>query len=625
MATTTTTTTTTSGVKYAVTTNTLLGAVTSWNVTITDPDGSTAYSGTLLPGALGILQTGYVASATDSAISIANLLVGATYIVPAGVTGSVDILANLITVFPTTIYVGGTATISTLLSALSGLVVDVDGGTATLSNGLVANALSGTTVNITNGGTFSGGTTLITALSGTTIHFGTGGGTFILNAGASLLNLSSTTITGYDPSKATIELENTVATVSYYTITGSSTVKTITLYGSSGTEIASYSATLASGVTLTNNTYYVNGSTSNPLKITYSSNNTYVGACFLPGSMIRTPSGDVPVEDVRIGDIVTTFDWRSGLERTSGVTWVGSKSVSVNGTLRKDEAGYPVRVLKDAISQGVPYKDMLVTAEHCLFFEGKFVPVRMLVNGKSVFYDTSIENYTYYHIETEPHAVIWSDGMLTETYLDTDNRHLFRQHGNVSTIAGCTRSWELDAAAPLSVERSVVEPIYRALDARASVVAENLIESEASLESDPDVRLMTDRGRVMRPLRRVGDHYSFMIPPGVSAVRIMSRTSRPSDAIGPFVDDRRELGVLVGNIMKSHADKVEVIDQHLETLSLDGWHGLEGGRGRWTAGAGNVSVASQPSISPFILSVEVMAAGPYLASTDAVSLERRSA
>ncbi|WP_264802001.1 Hint domain-containing protein, partial [Acetobacter nitrogenifigens] len=44
-----------------------------------------------------------------------------------------------------------------------------------------------------------------------------------------------------------------------------------------------------------------------------------MGACFLPGSMIRTPSGDVPVEDVRIGDIVTTFDWRSGLERTSGV------------------------------------------------------------------------------------------------------------------------------------------------------------------------------------------------------------------------------------------------------------------------------------------------------------------
>ncbi|WP_174766910.1 Hint domain-containing protein, partial [Acetobacter nitrogenifigens] len=255
----------------------------------------------------------------------------------------------------------------------------------------------------------------------------------------------------------------------------------------------------------------------------------------------------------------------------------------------------------------------------------KFVPVRMLVNGKSIFYDTSIENYTYYHIETEPHAVIWSDGMLTETYLDTDNRHLFRQHGKVSTMAGRTRSWELDAAAPLGVERAVVEPIYRALDARAPVVAENPIENEVFLESDPDVRLMTDRGRILRPLRRVGEHYSFMIPSGVNAVRIMSRTSRPSDAIGPFVDDRRELGVLVGNIMKSYADKVEVIDQHLETPLLDGWHGLEGGRGRWTAGAGNVSVASHLSSAPFILSVEVMAAGPYLAFTDVVSLERRSA
>ncbi|MBO1359527.1 Hint domain-containing protein [Acetobacter sacchari] len=625
MATTTTTTTTSSGVKYTVTTNTLLGAITSWNVTITDPDGTTAYNGTLLPGALGILQTGYVASSTDSAISIANLLVGATYIVPAGVTGSVDILANLITIFPTTIYVGGTATISTLLSALSGLVVDVDGGTATLNNGLVANALSGTTVNITNGGTFSGGTSLITALSGTTIHFGTGGGTFILNAGASLLNLSSTSITGYDPSKDTIELENTVTTVSYYTITGSSTVKTITLYGVSGTEIASYSATLASGVTLTNNTYYINGSTTNPLKITYSDNNTYIGACFLPGSMIRTPSGDVPVEDVRIGDVVTTFDWRSNTEKTQNVRWVGCKSVTVSKDLRDDEAGYPVRVLKDAVSQGVPCKDMLVTAEHCLFFEGKFIPVRMLVNGKSIFYDMSITTYTYYHIETEPHAVIWSDGMLTETYLDTENRYLFRQHGEVSTIAGRARSWESDAAAPLTVERSAVEPIYRAIDARAAVVAENSPENEVSFESDPDVHLMTDRGQILRPLRRNGDHYSFMIPPGVSNVRIMSRKSRPSDSIGSFVDDRRELGVLVGNIMKSSADKVEIIDQHLTALSLDGWHGLEEGRGRWTTGAGSVSVASDSSCSPFFLAVEVMGAGPYRAPTSAVSIERRRA
>ncbi|MBO1359957.1 Hint domain-containing protein [Acetobacter sacchari] len=625
MATTTTTTTTSSGVKYNVISNYTLGTLTSWNVTITDPDGTIAYTGTLYPGVLGVLKTGYVASSSDSAISIANLLVGATYIVPAGVTSDVDILVSVGTLYPTTIYVGGTATITTTLSALSGLVVNVDGGTATLNHGLVAKALSGTTVNITNGGTFSGGTSLVTALSGTTIHFGTGGGTFILNAEASLLNLSSTNITGYDPSKDTIELENTVETVAYYTITGSSTVKTVTLYGVSGTEIASYSATLASGVTLTNNTYYIDGSTNNPLKITYDSDNTYIGACFLSGSMIRTSAGDVPVEDVRIGDIVATFDWRNNSEELRDVTWVGSANISVNKDLRDDEAGYPVCVLKDAVSHGVPYKDMRVTAEHCLFFEGKFIPARMLVNGKNIFYDKNITSYTYYHIETEPHAVIWSDGMLTETYLDTGNRHLFRQHGEVSILTGRARSWERDAAAPLMVERSIVEAIHREVDARAALVAENVIGNRISLETDPDIHLITDRGRSLKRLRLEGNNYSFLIPAGVQSVRIMSRCSRPSDTIGPFVDDRRELGVLIGNITKTSGRRVEIIDQHLTALSLDGWHGLEGGRGRWTTGAGTLSVASQPSAQPFSLTVEVMAAGPYLASNDTVCFARKEA
>ncbi|OAZ70812.1 hypothetical protein SRCM100623_02163 [Acetobacter pasteurianus] len=71
-------------------------------------------------------------------------------------------------------------------------------------------------------------------------------------------------------------------------------------------------------------------------------------------------------------------------------------------------------MLKDAIADGVPYKDMLITAEHCLFFEGKFVPVRMLVNGVSIFYDKSITSYDYYHVETDQHSVITADGMLTE-------------------------------------------------------------------------------------------------------------------------------------------------------------------------------------------------------------------
>ncbi|PHY94849.1 hypothetical protein CSR02_04105, partial [Acetobacter pomorum] len=101
------------------------------------------------------------------------------------------------------------------------------------------------------------------------------------------------------------------------------------------------------------------------------------------------------------------------------VIWVGKAHATVRPELTDDEAGWPVRILKDAIADGVPYKDMLITAEHCMFFKGKLVPVRMLVNGVSIFYDKSITSYDYYHVETEQHSVITADGMLTESYLDT--------------------------------------------------------------------------------------------------------------------------------------------------------------------------------------------------------------
>ncbi|MFC3956211.1 Hint domain-containing protein, partial [Gluconobacter wancherniae] len=165
--------------------------------------------------------------------------------------------------------------------------------------------------------------------------------------------------------------------------------------------------------------------------------------CFLSGSMIDTPKGDVPVENIRMGDTVIAYV--HGVSQETTVTWAGKARATVRPHLRNDEAGYPVRILKDAVSDGVPYKDMLITPEHCLFFDGRFIPARMLINGSSIFYDKSITTYDYYHIETEHHAVIKADGMLTESYLDTGNRRAFIQEGNLVSLRNTNQNWENDA------------------------------------------------------------------------------------------------------------------------------------------------------------------------------------
>lgn len=96
---------------------------------------------------------------------------------------------------------------------------------------------------------------------------------------------------------------------------------------------------------------------------------------------------------------------------------------------------------------------MLITAKHCLFFNSKFVSVRLLVNGISIFYNKSITSCDCYHVKTDQHSVIIADSILIESYLDTGNRHAFRQEGTVIRLPSAHRNWAEDAGAALCTDR----------------------------------------------------------------------------------------------------------------------------------------------------------------------------
>ncbi|GBQ24880.1 outer membrane protein [Gluconacetobacter sacchari DSM 12717] len=602
--------TTSSGSVYSFVYNSgFLGLNPTYDMTITDPGGAV----TTVNG----IPAGNVLTANGGSLQIASLLLGGTYVIPPGVSGSVTTVASLLTLTDNTIYVGGNATIATAATVLSGTTFNVDGGTAILSNGIVANALSGVTVNLSNGGTFSNGGSLLNLLGGTVINFGTGGGTFVANGGGALINLSGTTINNYDPANSVIEFADTSTPVVSYSIShdflGGGV--TITALDANNNTVASTDVHLAPGVTLNDGTYSVASAagSQNPLNITQANGNTYIGACFLAGTMIRTAAGDVAVEDVRIGDMVVAFDWHGSAEIMREVTWQGSQRVVVRPHLADDEAGWPVRVLEDAIADGVPCKDMLITAEHCLFFDGKFVPVRMLVNGRSIFYDKSITVYDYYHIETARHSVITADGMHTESYLDTGNRRVFRQDGKiVSFMPSRALSWD-DAGAPLDVSRDFVEPLFRQIDARAEQAGIRSREPSPALTDEMDLHLDAGGGVTIWPARKAGDHVAFLIPAGVDSVRIVSRASRPSDVIGPFVDDRRSCGVAVGEITMFEGNRMAALAIHLAEKELEGWNVLEWEDTRWTSGRALLPLGERTPGSPALLTIQIKAGGPYLA------------
>lgn len=496
---------------------------------------------------------------------------------PSGQYGTVTYSGNLI--------ISG----SSSSTAISTIQQTVSTDTLTIENGA---AISGATLNASNiildGGTISySGSVNSTHTSITLKHDNNQGNNIALPNYDFSGNL---TITGLSPADR--------VSVTYGTISSVSDVTpgeiAITLNG--GTIINIHTA-----INPSTGTYFT------------ASNFTYSGSdltCFLTGSMIETSDGPIAVEDLTIGSEIFTRNGDVDILRR--VTWVGQAHFTVRPYLPLDQAGYPVRILKDAVSNGVPFKDMLITAEHCLFFDGKFVPVRMLVNGRSIFYDTSITSYDYYHIETEEHSVIMADGMLTESYLDTGNRSAFRQTGEVVSLTPSRNlSWD-DAAAPLTVSRETVEPLFRNIENRADSACFAIQAEARPLTNESDLHLTTDTGAIIWPARQNNGWVMFMIPDGIESVRIVSNDSRPCDVIGPFVDDRRNLGVLVGEITLFESNRTRTLTDHLHDTQLSGWNNVEDGTMRWTSGNALLPLRERSPGSLALMAIEVRAAGPYV-------------
>lgn len=356
--------------------------------------------------------------------------------------------------------------------------------------------------------------------------------------------------------------------------------------------------------------------------------------CFLAGSLINTPEGPRKVEDLKHGDMVLTHDPVKGQTLPQTIIWVGRGHVQINPSLPMDMAGYPVRIRKNALADNVPSEDLLITAEHCLFFNGRFVPVRMMVNGQSIHFDMSYGiSYDIFHIETKNHSIIFANDVMTESYLDTDNRHQLKQPGRRDDLTNVIEhdfstkglSWQTDAAAPLCTAQDFVAPLYHDLFSRADTLqlpVQHPHKAEA-LSDDPDFQIVTDKGQVLHEKRTAEGYKMFAIPSGTDHLILFSKTGRPCDVHGPFVDDRRELGVLIGEILYFRGGRSITIDEHLTADRLDGWFDMENAHMRWTQGTAVLPLPAEQygndEMEIGMLAIKVLAGGPYPVTSEDAS------
>jgi hypothetical protein len=128
-----------------------------------------------------------------------------------------------------------------------------------------------------------------------------------------------------------------------------------------------------------------------------------------------TPAGEVPVEHLKAGDLVTT---QSGTAkpilrvvamppmRRSGYGWPAAE--------------LPVRIERGALAANTPHRDLFLSQTHMLLLDGVLVPAGYLVNGDTidVVEPAAAEQLEYYHIELADHDVVLAEGAPCESFVE---------------------------------------------------------------------------------------------------------------------------------------------------------------------------------------------------------------
>jgi hypothetical protein len=150
--------------------------------------------------------------------------------------------------------------------------------------------------------------------------------------------------------------------------------------------------------------------------------------CFTPGTHLRTPEGETPVEALRTGDMMLTR-----LRGAQRVKWIGKREYGgrfVGG----NHLILPVTIRAGALGPGVPEQDLTVSPGHGICLHGALVPAWRLVNGVSITQATQVERVTYYHVELAAHDLLLAENCLCESYLDRGYRAQFHNAAEYAAL-----------------------------------------------------------------------------------------------------------------------------------------------------------------------------------------------
>lgn len=142
--------------------------------------------------------------------------------------------------------------------------------------------------------------------------------------------------------------------------------------------------------------------------------------CFTAGTLIVVPDGTVPVQDIRVGDMVLTRDAGPQIVRWTGAATIDSARLAGNPRFR------PVLIRAGAFGPGHPARDMTVSRQHRILLEDWRAELLFgstevlaaaihLVNDETIQQVYDLTPVTYHHFMFDAHQVVRADGIWAES------------------------------------------------------------------------------------------------------------------------------------------------------------------------------------------------------------------
>ncbi|WP_378948574.1 Hint domain-containing protein [Paracoccus sp. R86501] len=141
--------------------------------------------------------------------------------------------------------------------------------------------------------------------------------------------------------------------------------------------------------------------------------------CFTRGTLITTPDGPVPVEDLAAGMMVET---RNG---PHPIRWIGARHYDATALAANDRL-YPVRIRQGSLGLNLPHRDLLVSRQHRMLVSSPIaermfgsrdalVAAIRLTKLPGIDLDDTVSDVEYFHILFDEHQVILAEGAPSES------------------------------------------------------------------------------------------------------------------------------------------------------------------------------------------------------------------